>query len=107
MSQDSIAPEIEEKLKSAIQWIPTLREEIARVIVGQHYLVDRLLVGLLANGHVLLEGVPGLAKTLSIRTLASATAAQCGATAETSRTERKTSRAVVAAPFFFEGLPFV
>jgi MoxR-like ATPase len=45
------------------------------VIVGQHYLVDRLLVGLLANGHVLLEGVPGLAKTLSIRTLASATAA--------------------------------
>jgi MoxR-like ATPase len=75
MSQDSIAPEIEEKLKSAIQWIPILREEIARVIVGQHYLVDRLLVGLLANGHVLLEGVPGLAKTLSIRTLASATAA--------------------------------
>jgi len=75
MSQDSIAPEIEKKLKSAIQWIPTLREEIARVIVGQHYLVDRLIVGLLANGHVLLEGVPGLAKTLSIRTLASATAA--------------------------------
>ena len=75
MNQDSILPEIEEKLKSAIQWIPTLREEIARVIVGQHYLVDRLLVGLLANGHVLLEGVPGLAKTLSIRTLASATAA--------------------------------
>ena len=62
MNQDSIAPEIEEKLKSAIQWIPTLREEIARIIVGQHYLVDRLLVGLLANGHVLLEGVPGLAK---------------------------------------------
>ena len=55
MSQDSIVPEIEEKLKSAIQWIPTLREEIARVIVGQHYLVDRLLVGLLTNGHVLLE----------------------------------------------------
>ena len=54
MNQDSIAPEIEEKLKSAIQWIPTLREEIARIIVGQHYLVDRLLVGLLANGHVLL-----------------------------------------------------
>jgi MoxR-like ATPase len=75
MNQDSILPEIEKKLKSAIQWIPTLREEIARVIVGQHYLVDRLLVGLLANGHVLLEGVPGLAKTLSIRTLASATAA--------------------------------
>ena len=43
------------------------------MIVGQRYLVDRLLVGLLANGHVLLEGVPGLAKTLSIRTLATAT----------------------------------
>lgn len=45
------------------------------MIVGQHYLVDRLIVGLLANGHVLLEGVPGLAKTLSIRTLATAIAA--------------------------------
>ena len=50
---------------------PHSTQEIARVIVEQHYLVDRLLVGLLTNGHVLLEGVPGLAKTLSIRTLAS------------------------------------
>jgi len=58
---------------AATEWIPILRAEIGRVIVGQHYLVDRLLVGLLANGHVLLEGVPGLAKTLSIRTLATAT----------------------------------
>lgn len=73
MSQEINAPEIDEKLQSAIKWIPVLREEIGRVIVGQHYLVDRLLVGLLANGHVLLEGVPGLAKTLSIRTLATAT----------------------------------
>ncbi len=73
MSQDIEATEIDEKLQSAIKWIPTLREEIGRVIVGQHYLVDRLLVGLLANGHVLLEGVPGLAKTLSIRTLATVT----------------------------------
>src|SRR5580700_9406807 len=53
-------------------WIRKLREEIAHVIVGQEQLVDRLLVGLLANGHVLLEGVPGLAKTLSVRTLATA-----------------------------------
>ncbi len=60
------------QIKAATQWMPQLRAEIARVIVGQHYLVDRLLVGLLANGHVLLEGVPGLAKTLSIRTLATA-----------------------------------
>jgi len=76
MNQDLTSPETEEKLKNATSWIPTLREEIGRVIVGQHYLVDRLLVGLLANGHVLLEGVPGLAKTLSIRTLASATNAE-------------------------------
>ena len=62
-------------LDDALEWLPRLREEIARVIVGQQYLVDRLLVGLLANGHVLLEGVPGLAKTLSIRTLAGATGA--------------------------------
>jgi len=75
MSQDLHSPEIEEQLQVAIRWIPALRKEIGRVIVGQHYLVDRLLVGLLANGHVLLEGVPGLAKTLSIRTLATATAA--------------------------------
>lgn len=65
----------DESIKTATAWLPKLREEIGRVIVGQKYLVDRLLVGLLANGHVLLEGVPGLAKTLSIRTLATATSA--------------------------------
>lgn len=75
MNQDFTTPANEETFKAATSWIPALREEIAQVIVGQHYLVDRLLVGLLANGHVLLEGVPGLAKTLSIRTLAAATAA--------------------------------
>jgi len=53
-------------------WVADLRKEIGHVIVGQEHLVDRLLVGLLANGHVLLEGVPGLAKTLAVRTLASA-----------------------------------
>ena len=47
-----------------------LREEIGRVIVGQSYLVDRLLLALLANNHILIEGVPGLAKTLSVTTLA-------------------------------------
>lgn len=76
MNKDSTSSESEAKIKEATLWIPSLREEIARVIVGQHYLVDRLLVGLLANGHVLLEGVPGLAKTLSIRTLAAATDAE-------------------------------
>src|SRR6202789_871384 len=52
-------------------WIRPLREEVGRVIVGQKHLVDRLLVALLTNGHVLLEGVPGLAKTLALKTLAS------------------------------------
>ena len=56
----------------ASSWVQPLRDEIGRVIVGQHGLVERLLVALLADGHVLLEGVPGLAKTLSLRTLASA-----------------------------------
>ncbi|MEM1223148.1 MAG: MoxR family ATPase [Verrucomicrobiota bacterium] len=65
----------EDSLQHATEWIPKLRTEIGRVIVGQRYLVDRLIIGLLGNGHVLLEGVPGLAKTLSIRTLATATAA--------------------------------
>ena len=60
----------QEQVEKTADWIEKLRAEIGRVIVGQHALVDRLLVGLLANGHVLLEGVPGLAKTMSVRTLA-------------------------------------
>jgi MoxR-like ATPase len=59
-------------VKEASAWIYPLRQEIARVIVGQNYLIDRLLIALIANGHVLLEGVPGLAKTLALRTLAAA-----------------------------------
>ena len=67
---------LKDQVAQTSNWIRTLREEIARVIVGQEQLVDRLLVGLLANGHVLLEGVPGLAKTLSVRTLAAAVQAK-------------------------------
>src|SRR5580700_4656380 len=52
-------------------FVRPLFNEIGKVIVGQSYLVERLTIGLLANGHVLLEGVPGLAKTLSVKTLAS------------------------------------
>src|SRR5277367_2515111 len=52
-------------------WIAPLQTEMARVIVGQKHLLDRLLIALLTNGHVLLEGVPGLAKTLALKTLAS------------------------------------
>ncbi len=51
-------------------WIRPLQDEMARVIVGQKHLLDRLLIALLTNGHVLLEGVPGLAKTLALKTLA-------------------------------------
>src|SRR6201996_9300510 len=57
-------------VKQASAWVEPLRREVGRVIIGQKYLVDRLLIALVANGHVLLEGVPGLAKTLALRTLA-------------------------------------
>ena len=64
--------ELNEAIRKDSEWIAALRREMGRVIVGQKYLIDRLIVGLIANGHILLEGVPGLAKTLSIRTLATA-----------------------------------
>ncbi|HAI01487.1 MAG TPA: ATPase, partial [Flavobacteriales bacterium] len=51
------------------QFVDLIRAEMGRTIVGQSGMVDRLLIGLLANGHVLLEGVPGLAKTLAIKSL--------------------------------------
>lgn len=63
---------INDRVKDESRFIPALRAEMEKVIVGQKYLVDRLIIGLLANGHVLLEGVPGLAKTLSVKTLAAA-----------------------------------
>jgi MoxR-like ATPase len=53
-------------------FVPVLKKEISKSLVGQHYMVDRLILGLLSGGHVLLEGLPGLAKTLAIKTLASA-----------------------------------
>ncbi|HEY3816413.1 MAG TPA: MoxR family ATPase [Polyangiaceae bacterium] len=67
---------LQEDVRRHSQWVAPLEQEIGRVIVGQRYLVERLLVGLLAGGHVLLEGVPGLAKTLSLKTLAGALHAQ-------------------------------
>src|SRR5689334_5503650 len=60
---------INEEVQRASAFVRPLFTEIAKVVVGQTYLVERLTVGLLANGHVLLEGVPGLAKTLSVKTL--------------------------------------
>src|SRR5437016_6528702 len=67
---DTSITEISERVKQEAACLYRLREEIGRVIVGQRYLVDRMDVWLLANGHLLLEGVPGLAKTLSVKTLA-------------------------------------
>lgn len=68
--------EINDKVKEASQWTLLLRKEISKNIVGQKYLVDRMITGILANGHLLLEGVPGLAKTLAIKTLAAASQAE-------------------------------
>ncbi|WP_309385147.1 AAA family ATPase [Cerasicoccus frondis] len=62
--------QITAEVQNANQWLPALYEQLAKRIVGQQYLIDRLLVGLLANGHVLLEGLPGLAKTSTINALA-------------------------------------
>ena len=61
---------IDERVKASSALVQQLLAEIGTVVVGQRALIERLLVGLLANGHVLLEGVPGLAKTLSVKTLA-------------------------------------
>ncbi|HEY2387571.1 MAG TPA: MoxR family ATPase [Candidatus Binatia bacterium] len=69
---DSGIAAINDHVKDASAFTYRLREQIGGVIVGQRYLIDRLLIGLLANGHVLLEGVPGLAKTLAVKTLAQA-----------------------------------
>ena len=63
---------LNEKINHASGFISRVNDELGKVIVGQHKMVERLLIGLLSNGHVLLEGVPGLAKTLSIKSLAQA-----------------------------------
>lgn len=67
---DTSIPHLD-SIVAASSWVKPLRQEMSRVLIGQHELVDRLLIALLTNSHVLLEGVPGLAKTLAVRTLAS------------------------------------
>ena len=69
----TVHPDIESIQRTIEQestFVTAVKEEIGKVIVGQHYMVERLLIALLANGHVLLEGVPGLAKTMTVKTLA-------------------------------------
>src|SRR6056297_3201469 len=61
-----------EKIEKHSAFIDDIYKELNKVIVGQRYMIDRLLIGLLADGHVLLEGVPGLAKTLTVSSLAAA-----------------------------------
>ena len=63
---------INEMIQRESSFVESLTSEVGKVIVGQKQMVDRLLIGLLCNGHILLEGVPGLAKTLAIKTLAAA-----------------------------------
>jgi len=63
---------IHERVKLESAFVERLRHEVQKVIVGQEYMIDRLLIGILSQGHLLLEGVPGLAKTLTVKTLAAA-----------------------------------
>ena len=73
------APDIRalnDRIQKSSQFVDLLRMELSKVIVGQSGMVDRLLIGLLGNGHVLLEGVPGLAKTLAIKSLSESVDAQ-------------------------------
>jgi len=71
-SMDKSIEAIHKKIQEESVFVEKITEEIGKVIVGQKYMVERLLIGLLSNGHVLLEGVPGLAKTLTVRTLSAA-----------------------------------
>ncbi|MGN6401826.1 MAG: AAA family ATPase [Flavisolibacter sp.] len=64
--------QLNERISYTGKFVDTLRNEVGKIIIGQTYMLDRLLIGLLSNGHVLLEGVPGLAKTLTIKSLSQA-----------------------------------
>src|SRR5581483_7378982 len=64
--------ELNEKIQKESAFVDLLTMELNKVIVGQKYMTERLMIGLLSNGHILLEGVPGLAKTLAIKSLATA-----------------------------------
>ena len=79
MTEPNIPPHSDaaaDAVRQASQWIQPLRAGIGQYLIGQSGLVDRLLIGLLVKGHILLEGVPGLAKTLALKTLASLVAAK-------------------------------
>ncbi|NPV14140.1 MoxR family ATPase [candidate division WOR-3 bacterium] len=75
LQQDDIR-RIHEEIERESVFVQALTAEVGKVIVGQKYLIERLLVGLLANGHILIEGVPGLAKTYAVKALAGAISAR-------------------------------
>ncbi|GAB3348477.1 MoxR family ATPase [Arachidicoccus ginsenosidivorans] len=76
MSLEEEILQVNEQVEQKSSFIESIKKELSEKIVGQTYMIDRLLIGLLSNGHVLLEGVPGLAKTLTIKSLASAVQGQ-------------------------------
>jgi MoxR-like ATPase len=63
---------LNEKIQQAALFTEKIQAALSKVIIGQHEMIDRLIIALLSNGHILLEGVPGLAKTLTIKSLAQA-----------------------------------
>jgi MoxR-like ATPase len=69
---NAIAQELAPEIEAQAQKLSRLRAEVAKVIVGQTYMVDRLLMALIADGHILIEGIPGLAKTTAVKTVADA-----------------------------------
>ncbi|MFA7004669.1 MAG: AAA family ATPase, partial [Verrucomicrobiia bacterium] len=71
MATEKSISELTELIRQESAFVSAIQSELSKVIVGQRYMIERLLIGLLANGHVLLEGVPGLAKTLAVKSLAS------------------------------------
>jgi MoxR-like ATPase len=85
MSEAVNIKELNERIECESAFVDLLSMEMGKVIVGQKHLVDSLLIGLLSNGHILLEGVPGLAKTLAITTLAQAVDARFSRTQFTPR----------------------
>ena len=75
--------ELKNRIAEKSAWVPLVRNELHRVLVGQEGLVDRMFVALLTNGHILLEGVPGLAKTLTVKALAGTMSVSSSGTSST------------------------
>ena len=82
----TVDPASARRIERAGETLSRVRDEVARAVVGQKAMVDRLLIGLLTGGHVLLEGVPGLAKTLAVSSLAKALSLKFSGIVNTRRT---------------------